>query len=158
MSTLRGGKWSNWSGSVQGTPRQFVQPGSIGELTQRIATYARDGRHVRVVGSGHSFTPLAQSDDVLISLDRMQGVEAIDEERGTVTVLGGTKRKRLGEELLAWGLAQENLGDINLQSIAGAVSTGTHGTGIGFGSLSTQLEAITLVTASGEELLSLIHI
>lgn len=152
MSTSQGGKWSNWSGSVQGTPRQFVLPGSMGELVQRIATYARDGRHVRVVGSGHSFTPLVQTDDVLISLDRMQGVEAIDAEHGTVTVLGGTKLKRLGEELLARGLAQENLGDINVQSIAGAVSTGTHGTGVGFGSLSTQLEAITLVTASGEAL------
>ncbi len=152
MSTLRGGKWSNWSGSVQGTPRQFVQPGSMGELTQRIATYARDGRRVRVVGSGHSFTPLVQTDDVLISLDCMQGVEEIDADRGAVTVLGGTKLKRLGEELLAQRLAQENLGDINVQSIAGAVSTGTHGTGTGFGSLSTQLEAITLVTASGEAL------
>lgn len=152
MSTSQRGKWSNWSGSVQGTPHQVVQPDSIWELTQRVATYARDGRHVRVVGSGHSFTPLVQTDDVLISLDRMQGIEAIDEERGTVTVLGGTKLKRLGEELLARGLAQENLGDINLQSIAGAVSTGTHGTGVGFGSLSTQLEAITLVTASGEVL------
>ena len=150
MSTLRGSKWSNWSGSVKGTPRQFVLPGSVGELTQRIATCARDGRHVRVVGSGHSFTPLAQTDDVLISLDHMQGIESIDAERGTVTVLGGTKLKRLGEELMAHGLAQENLGDINVQSIAGAVSTGTHGTGIRFGSLATQVEGFSLVTASGK--------
>src|SRR5579864_6399869 len=150
MSTMQGGRWHNWSGSVQGNPRQMVMPGSVNELAQSIATYARDGRHVRVVGSGHSFVPLAQTDDVLISLDNMQGIESIDSEDGTVTVLGGTKLKKLGDELLARGLAQENLGDINVQSIAGAISTGTHGTGIRFGSLSTQVAGLTLVTASGE--------
>ena len=71
-------------------------------------------------------------------------------ERGVATVLGGTKLKLLGDTLFARGLAQENLGDINVQSIAGAVSTGTHGTGVNFGSLSTQLESLTLVTASGD--------
>ena len=149
MSTSRGGRWHNWSGSVEGTPRQVVMPGSINELAQRIGACARDGCHVRVVGSGHSFTPLVQTDDVLISLDNMQGIETIDKEGGTVTVLAGTKLKRLGEELLQHGLAQENLGDINVQSIAGAVSTGTHGTGIKFGSLATQIAGLTLVTASG---------
>ncbi|HVB74990.1 MAG TPA: D-arabinono-1,4-lactone oxidase [Ktedonobacteraceae bacterium] len=150
MAVTQGERWQNWSGSVQGHPRQVVMPGSVGELTQCIGTYARDGRHVRVVGSGHSFTPLVQSDDVLMSLDNLQGVESIDADGGTVTVLGGTKLKMLGEVLLASGLAQENLGDINVQSIAGAISTGTHGTGINFGSLATQVEGLTLVTASGE--------
>jgi FAD-linked oxidoreductase len=106
-----------------------------------------------VVGSGHSFTPLVQTNDIQISLDNLQGIEQIDADReqgGTVTVLGGTKLKKLGDELLAHGLAQENLGDIDVQSIAGAVSTGTHGTGKGFGTLSTQIAGLTLVTASGE--------
>ncbi len=150
MSTMQGKRWHNWSGSVVGTPWQFVLPGSMSELAQRVKTYARDGRRVRVVGSGHSFTPLVQTDDVLMSLDGLQGIESVDTERGTVTVLGGTKLKRLGEELLSRGLAQENLGDINVQSIAGAISTGTHGTGIRFGSLATQVEGLTLVTADGE--------
>jgi len=150
MSTMQGGRWHNWSGSVQGNPRQMVMPGSVNELAQRIATYARDGRHVRVVGSGHSFVPLVQTDDVLISLDNMQGIESVDAEDGTVTVLGGTKLKKLGDDLLARGLAQENLGDINVQSVAGAISTGTHGTGIKYGSLATQVAGLTLVTASGE--------
>ena len=152
MNTVQGERWHNWSGSVQGNPREVMMPGSINELAQCIATYARDGRHVRVVGTGHSFVPLVQTDDVLISLDNMQGIEAVDTEHGTATVLGGTKLKRLGSELLARGLAQENLGDINVQSIAGAVSTGTHGTGIKFGSLATQIEELTLVTASGDVL------
>ncbi len=150
MSTMQGGRWHNWSGSVQGNPRQIVMPGSVNELAQSIATYARDGRHVRVVGSGHSFVPLVQTDDVLISLDNMQGIESVDAEDGTVTVLGGTKLKKLGDDLLARGLAQENLGDINVQSVAGAISTGTHGTGIKFGSLATQVVGLTLVTALGE--------
>ena len=150
MAVTQGGRWQNWSGSVQGQPRQVVMPGSINELKQRVGVYARDGRHVRVVGSGHSFTPLVQSDDVLMSLDNLQGIESIDAERGTATVLGGTKLKLLGETLLAHGLAQENLGDIDVQSIAGAISTGTHGTGINFGSLATQIEGMTLVSAAGE--------
>jgi len=115
-----------------------------------VEEFGRDGRHVRVVGSGHSFTPLVQTDDILMSLDNLQGVEEIDAEHGRVTVLGGTKLKHLGDVLFAYGLAQENLGDINVQSIAGAISTGTHGTGVRFGSLATQVEGLTLVTASGE--------
>lgn len=143
-------RWHNWSGSVRSTPRQIVKPGSIGGLVRMIEEFGRDGRHVRVVGSGHSFTPLGQTDDVLMSLDNLQGVEELDAKHGRVTVLGGTKLKLLGDVLFAYGLAQENLGDINVQSIAGAISTGTHGTGIQFGSLATQVEGLTLVTASGE--------
>lgn len=150
MSTLQAVRWQNWSGSVRGTPRQIARPTNIDELAHSIREYGRDGRYVRVVGSGHSFTPLVQTNDVLMTLDGLQGIESIDSDRGTVTMLGGTRLKRLGEELFARGLAQENLGDINVQSIAGAISTGTHGTGGSFGSLSTQVVGLTLVTASGE--------
>jgi FAD-linked oxidoreductase len=149
-SSLRKGKWRNWSGSVRGAPREIALPASIDELAQRVADYGRAGRHVRVVGAGHSFTPLVQTDDVLMSLDNMQGITAADEARGTVTVLGGTRLYRLGPDLLAKGVAQENLGDIDQQSIAGAISTSTHGTGVGFGSIATQVAGITLVTAGGD--------
>jgi len=142
--------WQNWSGSVQGRPRQTAQPRSVDELASMIGGYGREGRQVRVVGSGHSFTPLVQTDDVLLSLDALQGIESVDAEQHTVTMLAGTRLKNLGDLLLARGLAQENLGDIDVQSIAGAISTGTHGTGIRFGTLSTQVEGLTLVTASGE--------
>src|SRR6185437_7653922 len=150
MANGQSRSWHNWSGSVQGRPREFVKPGSVDDLARMVGAYGRDGRQVRVVGSGHSFTPLAQTDDVLLSLDQVQGIEAFDAERQTVTVLGGTRLKELGEALLARGVAQENLGDIDVQSIAGAISTGTHGTGIRFGTLSTQVAGLTLVTASGE--------
>ncbi|HEY7356306.1 MAG TPA: D-arabinono-1,4-lactone oxidase [Ktedonobacterales bacterium] len=144
--------WQNWSGSVRSQPREIVMPGSIDELTRLVGGYGREGRRVRVVGAGHSFTPLVQTDDVLMSLDDLQGIEADDSERQTVTVLGGTRLKALGEALLARGVAQENLGDIDVQSIAGAISTGTHGTGIRFGTLSTQVAGLTLVTGAGEML------
>ncbi len=150
MATIHPGHWSNWSGSVRGVPRTTAMPRSVDELAQMIGAFGHDGRCVRVVGAGHSFTPLVQSDDVLMSLEAMQGVESIDNERGTATVLGGTRLFNLGDALFEHGLAQENLGDINVQSISGAISTGTHGTGIKFGSLSTQVAGLTLVTASGE--------
>lgn len=150
MATGQAKRWSNWSGSAQGWPKQFVTPRSIDELAQAVGTAGREGRHVRVVGSGHSFTPLVQTDDILLSLDGLQGIESVDAEHNTVTVLGGTRLKLLGDLLLERGLAQENLGDIDVQSIAGAISTGTHGTGIGFGTLSTQVVGLTLVTANGE--------
>lgn len=144
--------WQNWSGSVKASPRVIVKPYNVAELAQIVSNYSNTGHHVRVVGSGHSFTPLVQTDDILLSLDNMQGIESINSEEQTVTILAGTKLKLLGDTLHTHGLAQENLGDINVQSIAGATSTGTHGTGIHFGSLSTQLAGLTLVTANGEVL------
>lgn len=146
----RVGRWENWSGSVRGRPREVVQPRDLGELARLVGQWGRDERTVRVVGAGHSFTPLVRTDDVLVSLDRMQGVIAVDQTGGTATVWAGTHLRRLGDELLARGVAQENLGDIDKQSIAGAISTGTHGTGVTFGSIATQVTGITLVTASGE--------
>lgn len=145
-------KWTNWSGSVTATPRQIVKPVSIDELAHLMKMYGRDERHVRVVGAGHSFTPIAQSDDILMSLENLQGVTSINAGQNIATVRGGTWLKTLGNELLKHGLAQENLGDIDVQSIAGAISTGTHGTGIAYGSLATQVEGFTLITADGERL------
>src|SRR5258708_6541652 len=109
MDTEQTKPWHNWSSSVQARPQQIVKPGSINELAQLVAEYGCDGRHVRVVGSGHSFTPLVQTNDVLMSLDNLQGIEAVDAEHNIVTVRGGTKLHYLGEALLAHGLAQENL-------------------------------------------------
>ncbi len=150
MVIPQGERWSNWSGSVQCTPDQVISPSTVDELARLVGLYGRSGRHIRVVGAGHSFTPLVQTDDILISLEHLQGLESIDHEAKTVTVLGGTQLKMLGDLLFKQGLAQENLGDIDVQSIAGAISTGTHGTGIQFGTLSTQVVGLTLVTARGD--------
>ena len=150
MTTTTNGQWTNWSGSVTSIPQQIIKPNTVDELTTLMKTYAQNERHVRVVGAGHSFTPLVQTDDILLSLEHLQGITNIDDNHNTVTVLSGTWLKKLGADLFKHGLAQENLGDIDVQSIAGAISTGTHGTGITFGSIATQVEALTLVTASGE--------
>lgn len=150
MSTRQVTTWHNWSDSVRGTPLQIARPRSLDELIQLVKTSASEGRRLRVVGSGHSFTPLVQVADLLVSLENLQGIEKIDYERLTATILAGTTLKNLGKALFKAGVAQENLGDIDAQSIAGAISTGTHGTGINFGTLSTQVVALTLVTASGE--------
>ena len=148
----RRARWRNWSGSVQCAPREVVAPGSITELAEVVGAHARAGHQMRVAGSGHSFTPLVQTADTLISMERLRGVSGFDAERGTVTVMGGTPLKQLGDTLLQHGLAQENLGDIDVQTITGAISTSTHGTGVRFGTLATQVAGLTLVTASGEVL------
>src|SRR6476660_9390678 len=120
MSTGKVGRWHNWSSSVKSAPREVVKPASLEELARLVAGYAREGRHVRVVGAGHSFTPLVATEDVLISLDNLQGIESLDQASNTVTIRGGSRLHKLGDDLLAKGLAQENLGDIDVQSIAGA--------------------------------------
>ncbi len=145
----KGRRWHNWSGSVRCTPRELATPRSIEELAGLIGEYGRAGRRVRVLGSGHSFTPLVESDDMQLSMEGLRGITAVDEARGTITVLGGTPLNELGEALLRRGLAQENLGDIDVQTITGAISTGTHGTGVRFGTLATQVAGLTLVTAEG---------
>ncbi|NKF32600.1 FAD-binding protein, partial [Pseudomonas sp. BGM005] len=103
---------------------------------------------IKAVGAGHSFTGIAIAPGVLLELDDMQGLVSADQQSGRVTLLAGTRLHRIPALLAPYGLAMENLGDIDRQSIAGAVSTGTHGTGSGFGGLATQVVGVTMVTAS----------
>ncbi|MFB9275336.1 D-arabinono-1,4-lactone oxidase [Cohnella cellulosilytica] len=147
-----GRKWRNWSRIVSATPRTVLYPLHIEEVVEAVKLCREQGRTLRVLGSGHSFTAIAASDDVFVSLDRMQGILHVDWEACTATVWAGTKLRMLGELLHSEGLAQENLGDIDVQSIAGAISTGTHGTGLAFGNISTQVVGLTVVTATGEVL------
>ncbi|MBA3471293.1 MAG: FAD-binding protein [Herpetosiphonaceae bacterium] len=150
-------QWSNWSASVTCQPMVIRYPQSLDEIVAIVNECRQQGRGLRVVGSGHSFTPLVATDGVLISLDHYSGLEQIDVAAGTATVRGGTKIKALGTLLSRHGLAQENLGDIDAQSIAGAISTGTHGTGLTLGSISTQVIGMTLVTGQGEVLVCSEH-
>src|SRR5215213_5082178 len=142
--------WSNWSGSVTSSPEAIRYPTSLDAITTIVRECRERGCGLRVVGAGHSFTPLAWTDGVLISLDRYTGLEHVDLAAARATVRAGTQIKVLGELLFAHGLGQANLGDINVQSIAGAISTGTHGSGATLGSISTQVVGLTLVTAAGE--------
>lgn len=105
---------------------------------------------VKMAGAGHSFTGIATPGDLLLRPDRMTGVLAVDEEGGTVTVAAGTRLRDINAELETRGLSLHNMGDIAEQTIAGAVSTGTHGTGGRVASLSAQVAGFTLVTGRGE--------
>ena len=140
----------NWSGLENWNPAKILFPESE-EAIQQIVKSALDKKQkIRIIGSGHSFTKLCVTNDILITLDKYQGLVQVDKSSNQVTIKGGTKLKRLGELLHAEGLAMENLGDIDAQSIAGTISTGTHGTGAGFGTISTQVRAIRLVNGLGE--------
>ncbi len=144
--------WSNWSGSVTCTPHQICMPRNVEEVVAIVRDAARAGQTVRVAGSGHSFTDLVKTDQVLVSLDHLSGLVEVDTRAREATVLAGTKLWKVNDLLEIYGLTMENLGDINVQSIAGAISTGTHGTGLAFGNLSTQVNGLTLITADGSPL------
>lgn len=143
-------KWRNWSASVEFEASEILYPRSEAEIIQIVERARQAGLMVRVVGSGHSFTPLVVTDAILMSLDHWQGLIRVDTSRQEVTVRAGTKIHALHELLYEQGFSQENLGDIDVQSIAGAISTGTHGTGASLGSISTQVTALRLVTGTGE--------
>lgn len=140
----------NWAGNIQWTPEALHYPESETEIQQLVRQAGEQGRRVRVIGTGHSFTALCATDALLISLDHYQGVTAIDQDKKQARVRAGTKLRVLGEALFQHGLAMENLGDIDAQSIAGTISTGTHGTGTGFGTISTQVVGLRFVNGQGE--------
>ncbi|HMT05939.1 MAG TPA: D-arabinono-1,4-lactone oxidase [Solirubrobacterales bacterium] len=141
--------WTNWSGHQTCRPRDLIQVSGLGELAEVVGRAARKGRQVTTVGSGHSFTPTALSDDLLLDISRVAGVISVDRGSGLVEVGGGTILADLNRELDRLGLAMPNLGDIDRQTIAGAVSTGTHGTGLALPNISAQIERIKVMDASG---------
>lgn len=143
-------KWKNWSETVVAYPESIKSPGSVDALRDIVVHCKNKGKTIRIVGAGHSFTPLAATSEILVNMDHLSGIDAIDFDNNLVTVWAGTTLKRLGEHLHELGYAMENLGDINAQTIAGAISTGTHGTGIKFGSISTQVTLLTILTPNGD--------
>jgi FAD/FMN-containing dehydrogenase len=147
---IASGTWMNWAGNVRATPRIVVTPGSRAELRAAVVEAARRGETMRVAGAGHSFAPLCVTDGTLLDLSRLAGVERVDAETGAATIWAGTRIADLGEPLLAQGRALANQGDIDRQAIAGAVSTGTHGTGRKHGSFSAAVRAVELMCPDGE--------
>ncbi|MFZ2530744.1 MAG: D-arabinono-1,4-lactone oxidase [Rhodococcus sp. (in: high G+C Gram-positive bacteria)] len=143
--------WRNWARTEHATPRAFDTPSNAAEVAAVITGAAERGLRVKAVGAGHSFTGVAVTDGVLVSLDAISGIERVEPTAtgALVTVGAGTRLHDLNRLLWSHGLALANLGDIDVQSIAGAVSTGTHGTGAGFGGLATQVRAVTIVLADG---------
>ncbi|MBJ7903767.1 D-arabinono-1,4-lactone oxidase [Streptomyces sp. NPDC003656] len=155
MSSTASGKhgtWRNWGGNVTARPARQVTPASVAELAAEIRKAADDGLRVKAVGTGHSFTSIAATDGVQIRPELLTGIREIDRTAMTVTVEAGTPLKRLNAALAREGLSLANMGDIMEQTVAGAVSTGTHGTGRESGSIAAQITALELVTADGSVL------
>lgn len=143
------GKWVNWAGDQSCRPARISRPVSREELAEAVGAAAAAGQKVRVAGSGHSFTETALTEGTMADLGALSGVIDADPRSGLVKVGGGTVLADLNEELAGLGLAMENLGDIDRQTIAGAISTGTHGTGAGLRNISAQVEGLELVLADG---------
>lgn len=142
--------WTNWAGNQSARPGRVVAPASAAELGEVIRLAAEEGRTVKAVGSGHSFTAIASAGDgVLVRPHGLTAVRELDREAGTVTVESGLPLSRLNRLLEAAGLSLTNMGDIEVQTVAGATSTGTHGTGRDSASLSAQIRALEIVLADG---------
>ncbi|MEV7961645.1 D-arabinono-1,4-lactone oxidase [Oerskovia paurometabola] len=145
------GSWTNWARNQTAVPLHRAAPRDTDELSQVVRRAAADGHRVRAVGAGHSFTGAAVTDGVLVSLDALGTVEDVTrtDTGARVTVGAGIRLHRLNAVLASAGLAMRNLGDIDRQSIAGAISTGTHGTGASLGGLATQVRGVRVVGADG---------
>ena len=141
--------WRNWAGTARATPARWCRPRSEAEISAAVKDAAADGLRVRALGSGHSFTAAAATSGVALDLSQWTGITAADTRTGLVTVRSGTTLRSLNAELGGLGLAMANLGDIDAQTLAGALSTGTHGTGARLGGLATQVTSLELVLADG---------
>jgi FAD-linked oxidoreductase len=144
--------FQNWAGNQSCTPLSLERPATEEQLVAVVGRAAAAGERVKVVGAGHSFTDIACTDGRMVSLDGHDRFLEVDNRAATVKVESGITIAALGEALARLGLAQPNLGDVAYQSIAGAISTATHGTGGRLGNISTQVKALSMVTADGSVL------
>lgn len=139
--------WSNWSGWIKAWPQSILEPANEEELANAMRAAPAP---IRVAGSGHSFTRLVESQGTIVNLARLTGVVDHNSETHTARIKAGTTVRDLGPLLFDRGLGLANQGDIDRQTLAGAVGTGTHGTGVDLGSISASVEGFRLVTANGE--------
>ena len=143
---------TNWSGSVAFGHEHLAAPTSEEEIVHALALARRRGQGMRVIGGGHSFSPLVATGGTLLSLDRYQGLVHVDPASGLVTLRGGTRLHAIAPLLAAHGLMLETMGDIDHQSIAGAIQTGTHGTGRAFTGFAGTVRGLRIALADGSVL------
>jgi FAD/FMN-containing dehydrogenase len=143
------GTWRNWAGNQSARPRRMASPRSAEEVAGEVRKAAADGLTVRMVGTGHSFTPAAVTDGVLLRPGALARVRSVDTAAGLATAEAGCPLRVLNAELLARGLSLANMGDIQVQTVAGAIQTGTHGTGRDIGGMAAQVAGLELVLADG---------
>ncbi|MEV0152993.1 D-arabinono-1,4-lactone oxidase [Micromonospora sp. NPDC050686] len=144
--------WSNWAGNQHADPGAVLRPATVDGVVEAVRSAGAAGERIRPVGSGHSFTPIARPEGRQLELGALRTDIRVERSARLVTVPAGMTLRTLNALLAEHGLALPNLGDIDAQTVAGAISTGTHGTGAGYGCLSTFVEALTLVTGTGEVL------
>ena len=144
--------WINWAGNQQSKPVRIERPASELEVVEVVRRAVAERLRVKVVGSGHSFTGIAVPDEVMVDLTRMNRVVNVDHTRGVITVQAAIVLSDLNAYLELHQLSVPNLGDVTYQTLAGAVSTSTHGTGLQRTGLAAQIRAFKLVAASGEVL------
>src|SRR5918997_5637866 len=143
--------WRNWSREQSCRPVALEHPMSVAEVVAALDRAAAAGRTVRVAGSGHSFTDLVPTDGTLLDTGGMDALLDVDRAGGRVRVEAGIRLRALNERLAEHGLALENLGDIDAQTLAGALATGTHGTGGRLPNLSAPVETVELVLGDGSQ-------
>ncbi|HEX9541834.1 MAG TPA: D-arabinono-1,4-lactone oxidase [Streptosporangiaceae bacterium] len=141
--------WRNWAGNQSAQPRWMISPRSAEEVGEAVTTAAAEGLRVRMAGSGHSFTGAAVTDGMLLRPGALARVRSLDEHARLVTVEAGCPLRVLNEHLQARGLALANMGDIQEQTVAGAIQTGTHGTGRDLASIAAQVASLEMVLADG---------
>lgn len=141
--------WTNWSGLATARPARELSPHDAGEVVDAVVAARDQGLKVKMPGTGHSFNDIALTDGLLLCAGGLRGIIAVDREAMTVTALAGTTLHELNETLTRLGLSLHNMGDIDVQTVAGAISTGTHGTGGVVASLSAQVTGLELVTGNG---------
>lgn len=142
--------WSNWSGSIKFTPGQIYEPSDEDELRKLFTKALENKQKIRAVGAGHSSTPLVVTSGVVFSLKQFKGVEKVDKENKTAWVGTGMTVKEGGTQLLEHDLSLHNTGDVDIQCLSGAISTGTHGTGIKLKNLSSMLVGCRMICADGQ--------
>ena len=150
MVRSAGKEFRNWAGNQVCLPARQHQPNSSATVATIVAKAQLNDERVKAVGSGHSFTSAACTTGHLLSLERMNRVESIDLENHRITVQAGITLAELNKELAAVGLAMPNLGDIAYQTVAGAIGTATHGTGLLLGNLATTIVGMEIVAGNGE--------
>ncbi len=142
--------WKNWAGTYRCSPTRIESPSTERQIVAIVRSSVERGERVKVIGSGHSFTDIACTNGVMIRLDNYNQVLSVDRGAATVTAQSGITLLQLSEAIAHIGLAMENMGDIGYQTISGAISTATHGTGERFGNISSQVVGLSLITANGD--------
>lgn len=142
--------WTNWAGTASAEPAQSVAVTDSAHVAELVAGAATRGRRVKAIGSGHSFTDIGTTDGLHLTMRAMNRVLDVDHATGRVRVEAGITIRELNRALDAVGLALPNLGDIDAQTVSGAVSTSTHGTGGRLFGIAAAVVGVRLVTAAGE--------